>query len=131
MAVVGPRWAGWVGDSVHHSVTGAQKRALGQKPIAILIGGATASSGEASVISFLGQQHVRLFGSRTRGLATVNQPFELSSGAVLMLTTAHFADRTGRTYPRGIEPDAPVAGDLGQAGEDPCLHAAVTWLVHR
>lgn len=125
----GVHWRWWardgqagVGDQIHHAVTEAQARNLPQLPIAILVGGATASSGEAGVISFLGQDHVRVFGSRTRGLATINQPFKLDCGAVLMLTTAFFADRRGRTWPHGIQPDE-VIDDGGDA-----MQPAVEWL---
>ncbi len=131
----GIRWQWWakggkagVGDNLHHSVTTTTKLTPARKPIAILIGGATASSGEASVISFIGMNNVRLFGTRTRGLATVNQPFTLSCGATIMLTTAHFADRRGCSYPEGIEPDVTVAAPVDQS-DDPCLDAAVEWLL--
>jgi C-terminal processing protease CtpA/Prc len=74
-------------------------------PVAVLIGAATASSGEAIAISFRGRPHTRSFGALTAGLSTANQGFPLSDGAMIILTTAFMADRTGQVYGSTVSPD--------------------------
>ncbi|MFS8101388.1 S41 family peptidase [Lentzea alba] len=94
-------------------------------PVAVLIGGQTASSGEAVLISFIGAANARSFGEPTAGFATANESFELSDGARLAITTAHMADRTGRTY--GNTPIAPhtLVDSKG------ALDAAIEWLAEQ
>jgi carboxyl-terminal processing protease len=74
-------------------------------PLAILIGPQTASSGEAVAVAFRGRPDVLTFGQRSRGLSTSNNPFRLGDGALLNLSVAVFADRQGREYADGVEPD--------------------------
>ena len=107
----GNHWSWWahhgragVGENIHYQLENTDEQYLEKKPIVILISNQTASSGEASVISFIGQDQIYLIGEPTQGLATVNQPFELSNGATLMLTTAYFGDRNKKIYPDGIKP---------------------------
>ena len=95
---------------------------LAASPVAVLIGPATASSGEAVAMAFKGRANTRLFGQTTAGVATSNRGFPLPDGSVLMLTTAVFLDRSGLAYPEGIKPDTPV--DDG----DDAVAAAETWL---
>lgn len=78
------------------------------QPVAVLMGSATASAGEAIALSFRGRPHTRLFGSPTSGVSTGNHGFALSDGAALVLTVAVFADRTGETYGGTIAPDVLV-----------------------
>ena len=73
--------------------------------IAVLIGNRTSSSSEAVAISTKSISNARLFGSRTAGLTTANQPIEISEGEFLILTTAMDADRNKKEYPEGIPPD--------------------------
>ena len=92
------------------------------RPVAVLTGGRTGSSGEAVLVSFIGADNARSFGEPTGGLATANQSFRLPDGARLAITTAHMADRTGRTY--GNTPIAPhTLVDSADA-----LDAAIAWL---
>ncbi|MFD4642063.1 S41 family peptidase [Lentzea sp. NPDC058436] len=94
------------------------------EPVAVLVDGRTASSGEAVLISFLGGPDVRTFGEPTAGYATANQAFPLPDGARLAITTALMADRTGRTYGNApVVPQAVVDGDA--------LTAAIEWLAGR
>jgi C-terminal processing protease CtpA/Prc len=74
-------------------------------PVAVLVGPATASSGEAIAIAFRGRSSTRLFGATTRGLTTANRVFPLSDGSLLNLTTGAFVDRTGTPYQEGVKPD--------------------------
>ncbi|WP_434450664.1 S41 family peptidase [Lentzea sp. E54] len=95
------------------------------RPVAVLVNGRTASSGEAVLISFLGAENARGFGEPTAGYVTANRPFALPDGARLAITTALMADRTGRTY--GNTPIAPHT----LVGSDDALGAAIEWLSQR
>jgi len=75
------------------------------KKIAVLIGKATASSGEATAVSFIGKEDTRFFGVETAGLTTGNAAFELKDGARLFLTTTIFVDRIKKKYGATIKPD--------------------------
>ncbi|MDX1448787.1 MAG: S41 family peptidase [Acidimicrobiia bacterium] len=94
-----------------------------QLPVAVLIGGSTASSGEATAVAFRGRPDTRLFGRETAGLTTSNEPLYLSDGAMLALTMSVFTDRTGHTFGQDIPvvPDEEVDGDP--------LDSAVRWLL--
>ncbi|MDR7193584.1 S41 family peptidase [Luteimonas terrae] len=81
---------------------------LAGRRVAVLIGPATASSGEAVAVAFKGRPDTRFFGQPTAGLSTANQRFPLPGGSVLMLTTAVFVDRAGTVYPAGVIPDVRV-----------------------
>ena len=67
--------------------------------VAVITGPRTASSGEAVAIAFRGRPRTRSFGLPTAGcLSTANQTFRLPDGAMILLTTAVDADRTGKRY---------------------------------
>ena len=67
-------------------------------PVAILTNEWTASSGEATLLCFRGLDYVRVFGAPTAGYASANQPFPLSDGAQLVLTTGCDVARTGEVF---------------------------------
>lgn len=90
--------------------------------VAVLIGGTTASSGEAVAVAFRGRPVTRFFGTRTAGLSTANRIFPLPDGGSLVLTTGAFVDRAGTMYPAGLEPDEATA-----AGEA-TVEAALDWI---
>jgi len=92
---------------------------------AVLTGPRTASSGEAVTIAFRGRPRTRSFGQPTAGLSTANGNFPLPDGAMIFLTTAVDADRTGRRYGDKIVPDEPV--DAAGTG-DATMAAALKWL---
>jgi hypothetical protein len=98
--------------------------------VAVLIDTGTISSGEAIAVSFAGRPRTRSFGTHTFGLASGNQMFRLSDGAALFLNAAMDADRLGRTYPQGIEPDVsfPEPTAIPDEASDPALQAAEAWL---
>ena len=99
-------------------------------PVAVLTGPVTASSGEAITVAFRGRPHTRSFGEPSAGVPTDNDEFPLSDGALLVLTVAIDADRTGQTYDTAIAPDQPVPVDLSQIGTtaDRGVQVASTWL---
>lgn len=74
-------------------------------PVAVLIGSQTASSGESTAISFRGRPNTQFFGKPSAGLTTSNHIYALSDGALIILTTAIDADRTGQEYGGSITPD--------------------------
>jgi C-terminal processing protease CtpA/Prc len=99
-------------------------------PVAVLTDEITASSAEAVLIAFKGRAKTHVFGMPTRGVPTANQPFKLSDGAVLNLTIAIEADRTGKTYDKKIPPDTEIKTDWSLYGtdEDTVIQAALKWL---
>lgn len=100
-----------------------------EAPVAVLIGPGTSSSGEATLVSFLGRPRTRTFGQSTSGQSTANALFPLSDGAQIALTTAILADRTGRMHGGPIAPDQPVAEtDRASNSGDRVLETASTWL---
>jgi C-terminal processing protease CtpA/Prc len=94
--------------------------------IAVLTSARTTSSGEAVAIAFRGNPNTRSFGQRTQGLSTANGTFKLSDGAVIVLTQAIDADRSGNVYEDGVSPDV-VTG----ASEAGVPAAARQWLLNQ
>jgi C-terminal processing protease CtpA/Prc len=104
-------------------------------PVAVLLGPATASTGEVLAVAFRSRAATRSFGAATRGLSGGNRTFALPDGASLVLTVAATSDAAGRTYAGPIAPDEPVAGYAepsgGEAVADAPLAAAEAWLAAR
>jgi C-terminal processing protease CtpA/Prc len=73
--------------------------------VAVLVSGWTMSSGEALAISMKSQKNVRIFGTKTYGFSTANQPLKIEDDAYLILTTSVDADSKKVVYWDGIEPD--------------------------
>lgn len=96
-------------------------------PVALLVGRQTASSGEMTLLAFLGRENVRSFGDSTAGRNSVNTSVPLSDGATLIVTSAYPRDRLGRSYPLTVAPDELVSSDAS-AGGDAALRSAVAWL---
>jgi carboxyl-terminal processing protease len=99
----------------------AQPRQTAPQPIAVLLGPHTGSSGEMTAMALIGRDRVRSFGQPTAGLSTANVTFPLADGAVLVITTANAADRTGFQYEGPIAPDEKVPLESAEA-------AALRWL---
>lgn len=97
-------------------------------PVAVLIDQATGSSGEALAIAFKGRQTTRFFGTKTVGAASSPKAFPLSDGAMIILPEVALADRNGRTYKNGIEPDEQVDYKSLPSGGDSVIDAASDWL---
>lgn len=97
-----------------------------EAPVAVLFGGITASSGEIIVLSFVGRANTRSFGSPSAGYTTSNLGFKLADGAIIVLTTAVDADRTGKVYGGPIMPDMQVKGYAKDTGTIP--EEALQWL---
>ncbi|WP_433217604.1 S41 family peptidase [Microtetraspora malaysiensis] len=98
-------------------------------PIALLVGAVTASAGEDIAVSFNGRNNVRSFGAETAGLLTGNEPFKLSDGAVLNVTTSNTVDTLGRVY--GNSPFIPdeLVGPKGMNQiDDSVVRAGMSWI---
>jgi carboxyl-terminal processing protease len=117
-----PPWIAGQADGVEPPSTLA---ALESAWVAVLTGPRTASSGEAVAIAFRGRARTRSFGQPTAGLSTANATFPLPDGAMILLTTAVDADRTGQRYGDRVAPDELVDG---AAPIDAALVTALQWL---
>lgn len=110
-------------------------RPLDSANVAVLVDSRTASSGEATAIAFIGRARTRTFGVPTAGLSTGNVPMSLPDGAMLVVTTAVDADRTGTLYSDGITPDEVIPGvpidAPGYSHDDPQMERAQAWLESR
>lgn len=95
-----------------------------QTPIAVLVSGHTASSGEAIALAFRAQPRARLFGTPTYGLTTANFPHVLRDRAVLRITTSYYADHRKVR----CEGPIPVDQDLGGQSRSAVLDAACRWI---
>ncbi|RPE31876.1 S41 family peptidase [Kitasatospora cineracea] len=102
-------------------------------PVAVLTDGRTASAAEAVLVAFRGRPDTRTFGTPTYGVPTANETYRLSDGALLGLTGARDADRTGRLYDSPIPPDrtVPTSPVDIDTPDDRTLHAAEEWITAR
>ena len=92
-------------------------------PVAILTDDATASSGEAVLLSFRGLDNARVFGSPTAGYASANESIIFYNGSILALTVSCDIARTGEIFCEDpIVPDV----DTDSPEED-----AISWLKDR
>jgi C-terminal processing protease CtpA/Prc len=97
-----------------------------QRPIAVLTGAQTGSSGECTTISFIGNSRTRSFGQPTWGLTTGNGEFALPDGARMFMASTIMGDRKGRLFHGRIVPDEVV--ERPAEGDDAVLDAALKWL---
>lgn len=100
-------------------------------PVAVLTSNNTASAAEAVAIAFRGRPDTRSFGLMTAGVPTANEGYEMPDGAMVVLTTAWEADRTGTLYRDHIQPDETIIGVTTQNPNprvDDTLRRAVEWL---
>lgn len=90
----------------------------------------TAGAAEAVVVAFLGRSETRSFGEPTWGTPTTSRFDTLADGAMLQLTEAFDADRTGVEHRSRIAPDEAMPVDWARLGspDDPMIIAAGTWL---
>jgi len=98
--------------------------------IAVLIGPATGSSGEATAISFIGKTNTKLFGQRTIGLTSANERYKLKDDSYLFLAVSIEADRNMKLYRAGIDPDV-IVNDNSDKKEDACIAAAKMWILEK
>ncbi len=90
--------------------------------IAVLIGPSTASSGEMTAISFIGNPNTKLFGQPSAGYTTANRSFPISKKLVFNLAASFVSDRNGKEYFHAISPEVTVT-------DDDILKVASQWLL--
>jgi C-terminal processing protease CtpA/Prc len=116
-------------ESPYPAVAAAPYKLIGTPNVAVLIDRRTGSSGEAIAIAFRGRPKTRFFGEHTQGASTANDLVRLSDGAVMWLTIGVDADRAGRQYMEGFDPDEEIHGDqVLPDDQDPVLQGALRWL---
>lgn len=96
--------------------------------IAVLIGPNTASSGEATAISFIGKKNTKTFGQPSAGYTTGNQGYNLSDGKTLYLAASYEMDRTGKEYTAKIEPDVLITPSTDKS-TDAEIQKASEWIL--
>jgi|GEM_PF-251886 len=96
--------------------------------IAVLFGSSTSSSGEMTVVTFLGRPNTKTFGQVSGGYTTTNADFDLPNGDKIYLASGYVADRTGKEYPVNIRPDV-LVNPHQDGEEDVTLATAVAWLM--
>ncbi len=67
-------------------------------PVAIITDNLTASSAEATLLCFRGQENTKTFGAETAGYASANTPFAMPDGSSLVLTTGCDVARTNEEF---------------------------------
>nr|WP_262903488.1 S41 family peptidase [Hymenobacter psoromatis] len=105
-------------------------RTQSNRPIAVLLSGMTASSGEIVAISLQGRPATRFFGEPTYGATTANTSYPIQGKSYLTLAGSVDADRTGRVYPLRLLPDNLITeGDnFADLQQDAKVLAALNWL---
>ena len=93
-------------------------------PIALLTNNQTGSSGEAVVVSFIGNANTKRFGQSTWGLTTGNGSFDLEDGSKIFLASTIMSDRNGKEYTGSIPPDVDLTGKT----QEEVIQAAVKWI---
>jgi carboxyl-terminal processing protease len=97
--------ASFLGTNALTRVSAPHTRRSRSARVAVLTDAASASSGEAAFIAFIGRPETRTFGQPTCGLSTANSGYPLSNGMLLNLTVSVMADRTERAYGGPVPPD--------------------------
>lgn len=100
------------------------------KPIAVLLSGMTASSGEIVAISLKGRPVTRFFGEPTYGATTANESYRIQGTAYLTIAGLQDADRHQVAYKAPLVPDVLLAGgdNFQNLMQDAKVQAAVQWL---
>lgn len=96
-------------------------------PVALLLSSATASSGEAVAVAFLGRSNLRTFGDSTAGFNSANGTYPLPDGARMIITNGMNRDRRGRSYALTIAPDELVPW-RSEDEQDAPVQRAGDWL---
>jgi hypothetical protein len=112
------------------SLPAPKRRVPANRPIAVLLSGLTASSGEIVAISLQGRPATRFFGEPTYGATTANTSYQVRGKSYLTLAGSVDADRSGRTYPLRLQPDEVITGgdNFTDLTQDAKVQAALGWL---
>jgi carboxyl-terminal processing protease len=100
------------------------------KPVAVLLSGLTASSGEIVAISLKGRPATRFFGEPTYGATTANESYRISGSSYLTIAGMQETDRNKVVYRPNVVPDELVPGgdNFTDLGKDAKVAAALKWL---
>ncbi len=100
------------------------------RPVAVLTGPKTASSGEVIATAFRSKSNTRSFGIQTAGLSTANATYMLKDSSMIFLTSAVYADRIGNVFGGNIKPDEKIPFSYKTIGEpgDPPISRAIEWI---
>ena len=79
-------WVSIVDGKLKHNTKLLNKDIHYKKPIAVVVGPATSSSGEFGAAMFYGRKHVRFFGKKTDGRLSGNENISISDKVELVLT---------------------------------------------
>lgn len=101
-----------------------------QLPVAVLISGFTASSGEMTAISLIGRNKTKLFGEDSAGYTTTNQGFKVDENSGLNLAIGYVVDRTGKIYIENVKPDVEIIGgdNFEEINKDQKVTASIQWI---
>ena len=100
--------------------SGSNGKFSSSTPVAVLTNGNTASSGEATLLSFRGLDNAKSFGSPSAGYASGNVTHTLADGYKIAITSSCDVARTGEVFCEDpIDPDV--------ATETP-LEDAIVWI---
>lgn len=92
------------------------------KPLAVIYGNGTGSSGEVTAIAFIGLSNSKSFGQETYGISTRIDNFEMSDGSFLNLASGVAADRNQKKYDGRIKPDVETVDN------ESAIFAACKWI---
>ncbi|NUQ24495.1 MAG: hypothetical protein HUU34_11135 [Saprospiraceae bacterium] len=102
-----------------------------KKPVVVLIGPVTKSSGSMTAIAFKGRQHTFFIGEPTAdGYTTSNGYFQFAPNLLLNFATNFVADRNKIIYKSSVNPDMVInSGDnFENLLDDKKIQAAIQWL---
>ncbi|MDF7811817.1 S41 family peptidase [Hymenobacter sp. YC55] len=100
------------------------------KPVAVLVSGMTASSGEIVAISLKGRPATRFFGEPTYGAMTANNSYRISGNSYLTIAVMQETDRNKAVYRSNVTPDELITGgdNFTDLTKDTKVAAALKWL---
>ena len=103
-----------------------------QKPITVLINGATASASEVLAIALQESADATVIGTTSYGKGTIQESYKLSTGATIKFTVQEWLSPNGNTVNEvGVKPDIEVSetensGETDTLETDTVLQTAVT-----
>jgi len=102
-----------------------------QLPVAVLISGYTASSGEMTAVSMIGRKKTKMFGEDSAGYTTTNEGFKVDANSGLNLAVGYVVDRTGKIYIENVKPDVEITGgdNFENLNKDKKMMASIQWII--
>lgn len=124
-------WRDATGEREFASLGRPLRESEARKPVAVLLGLLTRSSGQALALAFRGRPRTVLVGEPTaRGYTTVTAPVEAGTGLALTLAVGFMTDRRDSVCDSVVLPEVPVEGpdQWEDPAQDPKVQAALGWL---